>query len=75
MQRKAYNSEMVRDTAKYKCIAASTASSSFSSEEYWQSFRIKWRAFRLAHLGGLLVSNENEVKENTDAVGKPVENV
>ena len=41
MQIKAYNSEIVRDTAKDKCTAASKASLNFSSEEYRQSCRIK----------------------------------
>ena len=41
MQKKAYNSEMVRDAAKD--TSASKTSSNFWSEEYRQSFRIKWR--------------------------------
>ena len=56
MQEKAYNSEMVRDTAKDKCNAASKVSSNFLSEEYRQSFQINRRAFRLVPpYGGLLV--------------------
>ena len=43
MQKKAYKSEMVRDTAKDKCTAASKAYSNLSSEEYRQRFRIKLR--------------------------------
>ena len=39
MQKKACNSEMVRDPAKDKC----TAASNFSSEKYRQSFRIERR--------------------------------
>ena len=53
MQKNAYKSEMVWDTARDKCTAeseASSNSSNFSSEEYQQSFRIKWHAFCLAHL-------------------------
>ena len=47
MQKKAYNSEMVRDTALDKCTAAAKESSNFSSEEYGQSFLIKWRSVSL----------------------------
>ena len=43
MQKKAYNSKMVRDMAKGKCTAASKAFSNFSSEECRPSFRIKRR--------------------------------
>ena len=43
MPKKAYNSEILRDTAKDKCTAASGASSNFSSEEYRHSFQIKRR--------------------------------
>ena len=42
MQKKAYK-EMLRDTAKDKCTAASNASSKFSSEEYRHSCRTKRR--------------------------------
>ena len=60
MQKKTCNSEMVRDAAKDKCTAASKASSHFSSEEYWHSFRIKRHAFRLVPPnGGLLVKLVN----------------
>ena len=56
MQKKASNSEMVRDTAKDKCTTASNASSNFSSEEYRSVFEISGVAFRLvSHYGGLLV--------------------
>ena len=43
MQKKAYNSEIVRYTAKDKCTAASKASSNFANEQYRQSFRSKRR--------------------------------
>ena len=38
MQKRAHTSEMVRDTAKETCTAASKASPNFSREEYRQSF-------------------------------------